>query len=207
MSKPANTGKQLPIEIKRNFGITNNKDHWVLKCDVCGTKFQLKKPEKGKDIHGGNILALLDHAASHPVPQEEEMVVTHPTPPPPSPPRPKLATIRPISSAPVNHKASTLPAPMEKQVELVEPAPNSKVSTHERTVKYPNAYRVEWYGSPSMCHMVKVSRFSDPTFTMFRHVQQLNDNHYSVVVQAANGKHGELIGKRLIQKFFREQVA
>lgn len=210
MSKQtANSNKQLPIEIKRNYGITNNKDHWILKCDVCGTKFQLKKPEKGKDIHGGNILSLLDHAASHPVPQEEEMVVSPPTPPPPSPPRPRLATIRPIASAPVNHKVTTIPAPPEKQVEMVA-GPTSQVSTHksgERTVKYPNAYKVDWFGTPAMCHMVKVSGFKDPTFTMFRHVQKVNDHHYSVVVEAANGKHGELIGKRLIQKFFREQVS
>lgn len=198
--------KQIPIEIKRNYTITTEKDHWVLKCDVCGQGFQLKKPEKGKDIHGGNILALLDHAASHPLPQEEEEAAP-PTPPPPSPPRPKLATIRPVGNSGVNHKASTMPAPAERQVELVEPAPSSQVSVHKSTaptVRYPNSYKVEWYGSPDMCHMVKVSSFNDPSFTMYRHVQQMSDHHYSVVVQAANGKHGELIGKRLIQKFFKD---
>lgn len=33
----------------------------------------MAKPEKGKKLHAGNILALLDHAASHPLPTEEEV--------------------------------------------------------------------------------------------------------------------------------------
>jgi hypothetical protein len=193
--------KALPIEIKRQFSITNNKDHWILKCDSCGTKFQLKKPAKGKDIHGGNLLALLDHAASHPLPQEEEEeLVVVPATPPPAPPRPKLATIRPISNG------VKKPAPVEDNV--VE-LPTSKVEMKKDTtptVRHPNAYKVEWYGTPSMCHMVKVSHFSDPAFDMFRHVQQMSEHHYSVVVQAANAKHGRLIGERLINKFFREQL-
>jgi len=205
--------KQIPIEIKRNYTITTEKDHWILKCDVCGQGFQLKRPERdvhghrGKEIHPGNLLSLLDHAASHPLPQEEEEAAPL-TPPPPSPPRPKLATIRPVGNSNVNHKASTMPAPAERKVELVESAPPSQVSVHKSqapTVRYPNSYKVEWYGSPDMCHMVKVSTFSDPSFNMYRHVQKMSDHHYSVVVQAANGKHGELIGKRLIHKFFKEQ--
>lgn len=172
--------KQLPIEIRRHYSVTNNKDHWVLKCDTCAAKYQLKKPAKGKDIHGGNLLALLDHAASHPLPEEEKEEVA--------------STANNLSRLSEPFRPS-LPAPEPVKAEVFQ----------KDTVKYQNAYKIDWHGSPDLCHMVKVSRFVDPTFEMFRHVQRLSEYHYSVVVQAANTKHGRLVGERLIHKFFREQ--
>jgi hypothetical protein len=153
------------LEIQRNYTIIDRKQAWELKCIVCNERYQLNKPTKGEDVHGGNILHLLDHAASHPLPQEDGEPTLDEVEVIPSPP------ISQVSLSPTNHNSS---------------AP---------TLKYPNTYMVEM-----TANITKVSAFRDPTFEDYRKVQKVNDTQYRVVVRAANGKHAQLMGTRLIQK-------
>lgn len=62
---------KLPIEIRRNYTIKDDGDGWNVECDVCHEKWRLRKPEKGKKIHPGNVVHLVVHTATHPLPKED----------------------------------------------------------------------------------------------------------------------------------------
>ena len=171
--------KKLPLEIQRNYTVITEKDHWKLKCLVCNQAWQLNKPKKGESIHGGNVLALLDHSASHPLPAEEAEVEME---------------AAPVSQ--VNFHDHTKP---DTTSHVTKPA----VKSVQNGVA---AYRVEWYGNSIFCHMVKVSHFKvEQDFPAFRKVQQVSDNQYNVVLQAANHKHAQLVGERLIRQYLNNQ--
>jgi len=94
----------------------------------------------------------------------------------------------------------------EPVVEQVVEPPTSQVKVHQQKKSVgPLNYAVEWFGSPTLCHMVKVSHFKEPDFKLHDTVLQISDNHYRVVVKAANQKHAQLVGERLIQKHFIQQ--
>lgn len=139
--------KKLPLEIRKNYTIKDEGDHWTLKCDVCGEGYSLKKPEKGKEVHGGNILKLLDHAASHPLPKEEEEPTVAPTPPSgvSLPPLPPTHIIR-----------------------------STKYS--RPTEQLPNAYIVTLM-SQGQNELVKASRFREVGEYRFTQVEKFNDGY------------------------------
>jgi hypothetical protein len=173
--------KKLPLEIQRNYSINDKGTEWHLSCLVCDKAWKLQKPGKGEKIHGGNILHLLDHAASHPLAEEAEE--------------------EPVVEL-VEESPTTDPSPTESQPEL---PPTSQVKVHPKKTFGPHDYVVEWYGSPALCHMVKVSHFKQPDFTLYDYVQRVTDTHFKVVLKAANQKHAQLVGERMIQKFFKNQ--
>ena len=205
--------RKLPLEVQRNFSVKDQDDHWVLKCIVCSQSWQLKKPAKGKPVHGGNVLHLLEHTASHPLPKEEEKeelvkledeveVVVEEV-------KPKLASVLPMKRVEERverrgfvsaERVSSLPK-AERVVELVEAPPIS----HETetplfhysmpTKKNPNAYKVEISKNAT-----KVSNFRDPAYANFRQVQK-SDAGYVVVLYAANPKHAALVAGRLIEQY------
>ncbi len=171
--------RKLPLEIQRNYSIKDKDTEWHLSCLMCDKAWKLQKPGKGEKIHGGNILHLLDHTLSHSVAEE-------------APEEPEVV------EAP-----ATDPSPTESQPE--PPSPTSRVTVHKRKTVGPLGYAVEWFGSPTLCHMVKVSLFKDAEYKLHDEVLRIADNHYRVVVKAANQKHAQLVGERLILKHFNQQ--
>ena len=166
--------KKLPLAIRRNYSIKDQGDHWVLKCDVCSEGWSLKKPEKGKDVHGGNILKLLDHAASHPLPTEEVEEVSVPS----------------LSEPIIELAPESDPAPTSHEQLTVSPTAKYAYPTE----RHPNAYKVEVQSG-----ITKVSHFRDPAYAKYRHVQQSNEGYF-IVLYAANAKHASLIGQRFIER-------
>jgi hypothetical protein len=174
--------KKLPLEVLRNYTVITEKTHWELKCHVCNQAWQLKKPKKGENIHAGNVLTLIDHIASHPLPDE---AVVEEAPPPTS--------------------ETTVGVVLQFQPKQSKAPPEFKVIKN-REVPSENAYKIEWYGNETFCHMVKISHFNvQQGFPTYKQVQQVGDNQYKVVLQAANHKHAQLVGERLIRRFFDQQ--
>jgi hypothetical protein len=93
-------------------------------------------------------------------------------------------------------------------VQVHEPKPKdaplvAKVIKHRDP--NPLSFKVEWFGNQTFCHLVKVSHFKvEQNFPTMRQVQRVSDNQYNVVLLAANSKHAQLMGERLIKKFFQE---
>lgn len=146
--------KKLPLEIQRNYSIKDKGQEWHLSCIVCSKAWNLQKPGKGEKIHGGNILHLLDHAASHPLAEEAEEATS-------SDPIVELAP----ESAPNSH---------------IEPVtPPSKLKYGYPSEKHPNTYKVEIYGNVS-----KVSHFRDQTYTKYRQVEKLGGGYSVVIFAA-----------------------
>jgi hypothetical protein len=112
--------KKLPLEIQRNYSIKDKGTEWHLSCLVCDKAWQLQKPGKGEKIHGGNILHLLDHAASHPLAEEAEETPEH------------VVELAP-ESAPNSHIGPVTPP--------------SKLKYGYPSEKNPNAYKVEILGN------------------------------------------------------------
>lgn len=176
--------KKLPLEIQRNYTIIKD-DHWSLKCHVCDQLWELKKPKKGEDFHGETVQALLEHAASHPLPgdaEEKVEVVAAPVPP---------VVIQP-------------PTTNDVHSHITRPNPTPHVSK-PKIKAGPLTYKVEWYGNSTFCHMMKVSSFRESEFSLYDYVQTVTDNHYQVIVRGANQKHARLMGERLIKKHFNKQ--
>ncbi len=171
--------KKLPLEIRRNYTIKDQGNTWHLKCDVCGDSWSLAKPEKGKEVHGGNVLHLLDHAASHPLPKEEEgtalVVASEPT----------------VELAP---ESTPEPEPPTSKVMIL-----STTKYAHSTEKTPNPYRVVVNGQTTT-----VAHFRDPSYTKFRQVEKSGEG-YSIVLYAANPRHAALVGQRLIEKHLHKE--
>jgi len=167
--------RKLPLEIQRNYSIKDKDTEWHLTCLMCDKAWKLQKPGKGEKIHGGNILHLLDHTVSHSVAEEA----------------PEEPAVEVVVEAP----PTTDPSPSS-------PPPTSRVKMHKKTFG-PLDYAVEWFGSPTMCHMVKVSHVKSAD--LHDTVLRVTDTHYKVVIRAANQKHAQLVGERLLRKHFNQQ--
>jgi len=170
--------KKLPLEIQRNYTIKNGDGVWDLKCIVCNQMWELKKPGKGESIHDGNMLSLLEHTATHPLPKDEEE--SHSL----------------IQVAPPILEEKVLLEPAEEEGDV---APISQVTFNVAhcmpTPKNPNPYKVLVRGD-----VTTVSFFRDETYNKYRQVQKDGDN-YNVVLYAANPKHASLVGERIIQRY------
>ncbi len=175
------SNSKIPVEVRRHFTAKDNGGDWTLTCDVCKEQWRLQKPQKGRKLHGGNVLHLLEHAASHPLPKEEDevenVVAASPTPEPSSEPIVELAPVSQVNETP-HHKPLRYSYP---------------------TPKEPNAYRVEVHGN-----ITKVKHFRDQTYTKYRQVER-GDNCFAVVIFAANTKHAGLIGERIIEDAIKEK--
>ncbi len=57
-----NAPAKIPGSLPRHFEVTATSSGWHLKCRVCGERWSLTYRGAG---HAGNVLALLNHAASH----------------------------------------------------------------------------------------------------------------------------------------------
>lgn len=163
---------QIPVEVRRHFSVKSEKDHWDLKCDVCPEKFRLEKPKKGEKIHSGNVLSLLNHAATHPIGEEAS------------------------EDGPYMDSSPVAPTPA-----VVKPAPSKEVTQHV-SIKHtlpsenaPNCYKVEMIGRNT-----KVSHFRDPLFRDHRVVKK-TETGYTVVLYAANQKHASMVATRLIEQY------
>lgn len=108
--------KKLPLAIQRAYSINDKGPEWHLSCLVCDKAWKLQKPGKGEKIHGGNILHLLDHAASHTVAEEAEEA-----------PEPLVELVS--ESAPNSHVGPV--------------ATPNKLKYGYPSEKHPNAYKVE----------------------------------------------------------------
>ena len=186
--------KKLPLAIQRGYSIKDKGTEWHLSCLVCDKAYSLQKPGKGEKVHGGNILHLLDHAASHTLAEEAEEVgaptqalAEAPTAPPSDPSDPIVELAPESNPSPSSHIGPVTPP--------------SKLKYGYPSERHPNAYKVE-----VNANMVKVSVFRDEKFTNYRQVVKVGDG-YSIVLFAANGKHASLIGQRMIERHVNESKA
>lgn len=204
--------RKLPLEIQRNYSIKDQDDHWVLKCIVCSQAWQLTKPAKGKAVHGGNVLHLLEHTASHPLPKEEDqglVKVEEVEEVKVEEVKPKMASVHPLRAVEekverrgfVSAERVSQHQRAAKAVEVARPTPISQEATAVTSLTYtvptqknPNAYQVEINKG-----VTKVSNFRNPAYTKFRQVQETAEG-YAVALYAANPKHAALVATRLIEQ-------
>jgi hypothetical protein len=59
-----NNIKESKTALIRYYTIYDRKLFWIVECDVCNKRWRLDLP-KTREIHGGNILHLLNHAYGH----------------------------------------------------------------------------------------------------------------------------------------------
>lgn len=187
--------KKLPLEIQRNYSIKDKGAEWHLSCLVCDKAWKLQKPGKGEKIHGGNILHLLDHAASHPLAEEAEVVEEDP-----------VSRMQPHVVSPPQTREEVLAGDnaVIKDALLKSESVTVEFQNHLKhghpTARYPNPYRVELTGNS----VVKVSHFRDPSFNRFRLVEKVGDSHV-IVLYASNPRHAGLVGQRLIEDHLNAQ--
>jgi hypothetical protein len=146
--------KKLPLEIQRNYSIKDKGPEWHLSCIVCSKAWKLQKPGKGEKIHGGNILHLLDHAASHPLAEEAAEAA-------PSEPVVELVP----ESSPNSHIGPVTPP--------------SKLKYGYPSERHPNAYKVEVQGG-----VTKVSNFRDVTYTKYLQAEKLGGGYSVILFAA-----------------------
>lgn len=145
---------KIPITLRRNYSIKDVGKSWHLTCDVCSKRWELQKPEKGQSVHGGNILHLLDHAASHPLPEAEEVGE--------SDEEPVVELVGPTSQV------------------VPTPSVSSKIAPYSvPTSKNPNPYKVNRNKG-----IIRASHFRDKDYTNYGEVDHNNLGYSVVIFAA-----------------------
>ena len=60
----------LPKSVRQHYKVTEKRAEYILECKECPSRFSLKPGPGG--ISGGTVLALLNHAYSHFVMEEDD---------------------------------------------------------------------------------------------------------------------------------------